>query len=686
MNSGIPHQLGANSARRGGSNDILPASATRPTTGTNKGQSPTHYATTSFSIKGTGLAVGGIYKGVSNQNIPVNSNNRVMKSNVNSNTTFINSGNNSGSYQNISVNSLTASSRTRNYSDNKREGLKTILTFLSKRGYHGQINPKSLSSPTRTLYLEVLQFIINQYDPKIKLSRPDEDIPRFFKDIGYPFTINKTTIIAPGAPNTWPQHIAAMSWLCELLDYEQATFPYLNFSKEGELNFVPDLTGTSTLANAFTGTAGSMNADHMSIDSAKLLSQTLNKRLSESYKLFLGGQSDGGLLAETLEAYCRERKGQAQQAFDRKKQDLEQMQMEMQKIQHELQEGDLLFQKNHTLSQDILKMEYAVGQCLTAIRQVDNSYSDKENIMQIKRKELRTIEDEVEKLQKRIATQSIQRDDVSRVYQDMKVKRQTIRNLRSDREKAEKENWALELQIEELSTKLYQLSRLWNNKYQEIINITSNEIRNHEIGSFNSLQNLSMSILNSDELNNETRIDDIIGQSWRNMKHSCKKCIVEVEMWRRKLKTQEIQFNEIIKSTKDTIIQKKQACDALEKKIRNLDGDMTVCDKREMRQLEQIQEKVKKYKTEFEQKKDEALKRLETARSRVAKLEQQLVLAENHAKNELQQCKQVINSDVSLLHKLKSNISLYMSQLLNNVVETSYMEVEKNELKLTELK
>ncbi|KAH8582857.1 coiled coil [Cryptosporidium sp. chipmunk genotype I] len=691
MSSNVFRPFGQNSMRRttgfrenseNGDLNSQDVAMTSFSIGQNKTQSPTHFATSSLFMRG------GNSSNISNANNAwANSSSR--------------GGNSQRGVNTIGPSSMTgnmgsaaaSSSKGRSVLDSRREGLKTILTFLSKRGYPNQINPKTLNNPTRALYLEVLQFIISQYDSRIKISKPDDEIPRFFKDIGYPITINKTTIIAPGAPNTWPQHIAAMAWLCELLDYEQAVFPHLNYSKDGEFGgYMADTSLTSTLSNIFQHTNSNIansfpnfEGNSSNLDSSKLLSQTLNRRLSESYKLFLNGQNDGGLLNETLEAYCRERKNQAQQALEKKKHELEQMNMEIQKINHELQEGELLLQRNHTLSQDLLKMEHAVGQCQNSIKQMGNSCNDAENILNIKKKELRDIEDEIEKLQKRIANQGIQRDDVSRVYQDMKVKRQTIRNLRTERENTEKENWEIELSIEEHSTNLYNLSRVWNSIYQEITNITSNDIRTNEVCSFNLLQPLSLNISYSGSNDKSQGVDGIIGQNWSNMKHSCKRCIVEVEMWKRKLKTQEVQFNEIMKSTKDTIIQKKQACDALEKKIKNLDGDLSVCDKREMRQLEQIQEKVRNYKAEFDQNKDEALKRLEKAKSRIVQLEQQSSLQESHSRNEIIQCKQVIQSDAEAIFKLKEYIAQNLSNFLNSISHLKNQAKLKNNSKLIEV-
>jgi kinetochore protein NDC80 len=38
--------------------------------------------------------------------------------------------------------------------------------------------------------------------------------------LGYPFTLSPAALCAVGAPNTWPSMLAAVSWLIELLSYD----------------------------------------------------------------------------------------------------------------------------------------------------------------------------------------------------------------------------------------------------------------------------------------------------------------------------------------------------------------------------------------------------------------------------------------------------------------------------------
>lgn len=44
-------------------------------------------------------------------------------------------------------------------------------------------------------------------------------LPELFKSLGYPFVINKTYFQPVGAPHTWPQCLAMMDWLAEVVTF-----------------------------------------------------------------------------------------------------------------------------------------------------------------------------------------------------------------------------------------------------------------------------------------------------------------------------------------------------------------------------------------------------------------------------------------------------------------------------------
>ena len=48
-------------------------------------------------------------------------------------------------------------------------------------------------------------------------KKPEEEIPKIFKELGYPFMISKTSMYALGSPHTWPTILAALVWMVDLI-------------------------------------------------------------------------------------------------------------------------------------------------------------------------------------------------------------------------------------------------------------------------------------------------------------------------------------------------------------------------------------------------------------------------------------------------------------------------------------
>lgn len=54
--------------------------------------------------------------------------------------------------------------------------------------------------------------------PRYRIGKkPEEEIPKIFKELGYPFMISKTAMYALGSPHTWPTILAALVWMVDLI-------------------------------------------------------------------------------------------------------------------------------------------------------------------------------------------------------------------------------------------------------------------------------------------------------------------------------------------------------------------------------------------------------------------------------------------------------------------------------------
>ena len=100
--------------------------------------------------------------------------------------------------------------------------IRTVITYLSTHGYPYAVSPKLLASPTGKDFAQIVAFLFQKFDPTIKapLGKVEDEVPVFFKRLNYPFQISKSALFAVGSPHSWPSVLAALTWLVELLNYE----------------------------------------------------------------------------------------------------------------------------------------------------------------------------------------------------------------------------------------------------------------------------------------------------------------------------------------------------------------------------------------------------------------------------------------------------------------------------------
>lgn len=147
--------------------------------------------------------------------------------------------------------------------------IRTVITHLSSHGYPAPVSPKTLASPTAKDFTLIVQFLFQQFDSNMKTFGKIEDevrrvsthalqctdvtlgrkkgavdthghahhsstmslsavppcaatqVPMFFKRLNYPFQISKSALFAVGSPHSWPGVLAALTWLVELLNYNE---------------------------------------------------------------------------------------------------------------------------------------------------------------------------------------------------------------------------------------------------------------------------------------------------------------------------------------------------------------------------------------------------------------------------------------------------------------------------------
>nr|XP_004654703.2 kinetochore protein NDC80 homolog [Jaculus jaculus]XP_044990889.1 kinetochore protein NDC80 homolog [Jaculus jaculus] len=102
--------------------------------------------------------------------------------------------------------------------------IRQLCEFLTENGYAYSVSMKSLQAPSIKDFLKIFTFLYGFLCPSYELpdTKFEEELPRIFKDLGYPFALSKSSLYTVGAPHTWPHIVAALVWLIDCIKIHTA--------------------------------------------------------------------------------------------------------------------------------------------------------------------------------------------------------------------------------------------------------------------------------------------------------------------------------------------------------------------------------------------------------------------------------------------------------------------------------
>ncbi|GAB1301303.1 Kinetochore protein NDC80 homolog [Apodemus speciosus] len=83
---------------------------------------------------------------------------------------------------------------------------------------------ESLQAPSTKDFLKIFAFLYGFLCPSYELpdTKYEEEVPKIFKQLGYPFALSKSSMYTVGAPHTWPHIVAALVWLIDCIKIHTA--------------------------------------------------------------------------------------------------------------------------------------------------------------------------------------------------------------------------------------------------------------------------------------------------------------------------------------------------------------------------------------------------------------------------------------------------------------------------------
>lgn len=105
----------------------------------------------------------------------------------------------------------------------RRRWAEQIANFLNSNNYNPYTDVKVLAAPTAPQFNAIFKFLILILEPSYKFgqNRPAaEEVPLALKTVCYPFrdSISKSHLQQIGSQQSWPNMLAMLHWLVELIE------------------------------------------------------------------------------------------------------------------------------------------------------------------------------------------------------------------------------------------------------------------------------------------------------------------------------------------------------------------------------------------------------------------------------------------------------------------------------------
>jgi len=277
--------------------------------------------------------------------------------------------------------------------------IKTLIRFLSEHEYDRQLSTKLLTSPTSKDFQCIVEFLFRQIDSNFVMDKKfEETIPAIFKQLGYPYQISKTSLYAVGSPHTWPSLLGALTWLVELLTYQEIV-------EERETEA----------------------ADALEEDNPEKL---FFNYLSTAYGTFMSGDdADIDKLDQSLEKDFRERDHVLEQQVAVLNKDVNNLKHTLQQIEDDPNSLSNLSEKRSTLTSDRQKFLSLLSELEAHSVAVTQRHQQHIDELQAVETECTSTRSTIEELNQRLAKQELRPADVERLQSELNALERTVKAL-----------------------------------------------------------------------------------------------------------------------------------------------------------------------------------------------------------------------------------------------------------------
>lgn len=339
----------------------------------------------------------------------------------------------------------------RNVSDRRfiTTSIGVLLEYLSTHGYDHFINPKILSSPSGKDFNNIVQFLFRQIDPNLTCPGKFEDeVISIFKFLRYPFNISKNGLSAVGSPHSWPQLLASLMWILELLEYDEEM-----------------LNDDSNL-----------NVDGFSSEEDNQISQkAFYVYLKKAYMSFLAGDDDtyNQLEQQFIQSYEIKNQAIMQETASLNLMN-EQLEKETQQVKARTLRLPQLKEKRKDYEDDKIKFEILIEQLLKHKEMAEMKIQSRQTELERISQQIENTETEINSLKDTISRQELSPEDVKKMCEEKEHLQVSLQNASEQLSQLQKKVWDSEVVLRDKVQNLEESVRLFNSMSEDLDYAISN--------------------------------------------------------------------------------------------------------------------------------------------------------------------------------------------------------------------
>lgn len=298
--------------------------------------------------------------------------------------------------------------------------VRKVITFLSERHYDDILSPKMFARPMKKDFMKMVTFLfkfIDRFYMPTSTGRFEDDVITLFRQLKYPFQISKTGLVACGSPHAWPPLLASLSWLIELLSYDDAV----------------DQAGTTA---------------PVEIDDEEHDPHHFFNYVSDSYKHFLSGDEiQYNMLQNSMEETFHETHTKLETQVETLLQQNESLKSLIQQAKQAKSTLPELNAKKMDLETDCEKFKILVAKFEAHKATYQAKVTSKQTELEVKESELAAFAPRLAALKATVATQEFSVADVAHLQSELTRLKSQLHTTTERRNESQSILWELEQQV-----------------------------------------------------------------------------------------------------------------------------------------------------------------------------------------------------------------------------------------------